>query len=314
MRIAIFAYAADGGCWNLTRSLNLVGADAVNCVTSLNYLDYPHWFDVSKEAGRAHYRSWLSDGCPDVVIFNKYHIWEMPYPIRIQYEEAKYRVIWHRGTAYRNDYEKINAKDKAAGLIRMASTLDLLQYDKTDLHWFPPPVSVEEYASFKKEREDRLVRFFHSPTVREKKGTKEFLECIEELRHESPDYDNLQLVLAERVPHRSCMEMRGACDMVFDQAFDMCYGNSGLEACCMKMPVIANAHPKVYDELRERNIEPWFVDPGFNDKQRLKDCIKELYNDPSLRKKMGQKGYEYVKAWHDLRVCGERFLSIINVA
>jgi len=81
----------------------------------------------------------------------------------------------------------------------------------------------------------------------------------------------------------------------------------------MKMPVIVNVHPTVYDELKERNIKPWFLDPGFNDKLKLKDCIKELYNDASLRRKMGRKGYNYVKEWHDPPICGERFLSIISL-
>lgn len=81
----------------------------------------------------------------------------------------------------------------------------------------------------------------------------------------------------------------------------------------MKMPVVANVHPTVYDELKDRRIEPWFIDPGFNEKARLKDYIKELYSDTSLRKKMGMKGYKYVRKWHDLTVCARRFLSMIDV-
>jgi hypothetical protein len=194
----------------------------------------------------------------------------------------------------------------------MASTLDLLQYGKPDLHWFPVPLPVSEYAGFKRRRSGRKVRFFHSPTVREKKGTQQFIECVKELKHESSDYDDLQLALVERASYKHCMEVRGTCDVALDQINNLCYGNSGLEACCMKMPVVANVHPTVYDELKERGIEPWFLDPGFEDGARLKDCIKELYNDPSLRREMGRKGYKYVKEWHDLSVCGRRFLSIIR--
>ncbi len=314
LRGACFAYAADGGCWNLTRALKLVGMDAVNCITSLNYLDCPYWFDVSSVDGQVGFQTWLDQGGVDVVVGNKYRIWEKPYPIRIPCEKAKLRVIWHRGSVYRQNHAKINIEDRSSGVIRMASTLDLLQYGKPDLHWFPSPVPIDEYAGFKQRRKGRQIRIFHSPTVREMKGTKEFMECVDELKHESSDYNALQLVLVEGVPHRLCMEIRGTCDVAFDQINNMCYGNSGLEAASMNMPVIVNVHPIVYDELKERSIEPWFIDPGFNDKTKLKGCVKELYNDASLRRKMGWKGYKYVKEWHDLPICGERFLSIINLS
>lgn len=312
MKVACFSYPADSGCWNLTKALELVGVEAVNCITSQHYFDYPYWFDVSTADGRTGFQDWLDKGGLEVIVANKHPLWERPYPIHIPYNEAKLRVIWHRGSIYRRNHERINAEDRSSGLIRMASTLDLLQYGKPDLHWFPVPLPVSEYAGFKRRRSGRKVRFFHSPTVREMKGTQQFIECVKELKYESSDYDDLQLVLVERESHRRCMEIRRTCDVVFDQTNNMCYGNSGLEACCMKMPVIVNVHPTVYDELRERGIEPWFLDPGFNDKSKLKGYIKELYNDASLRRKIGRNGYTYVKEWHDLPVCGERFLSIIN--
>jgi len=286
--------------------------DAVNCITSQHYFDHPYWFDVSTEAGRAGFRRWLEKGEPDVVVANKHPLWERLYPIRIPGDRGKIRVIWHRGSIYRNNYERINLEDRSSGVVRMASTLDLLQLGKPDLRWFPPPIPVKEYAAFRRRRRGRKVRFFHSPTVREMKGTEIFVECIDELKHESPDYDDLELVLVERASHKECMKVRGTCDVALDQVKNLCYGNSGLEACCMKMPVVVNVNPAVYDELKERGIDPWFIDPGHEDKARLKGCIKELYNDASLRKEMGWKGYRYVKKWHDLSVGGERFLSIIN--
>ncbi len=313
LRVACFSYPADSGCWNLTRALKLLGVDAVNCVTSHNYFDYPYWFDVSTASGRSGFANWLGGGEPNVILVNKHPLWERPYPVHIPYDEGRLRVIWHRGSIYRNDYERINAADRSSGLIRLASTLDLLQYGKPDLQWFPVPTPVREYAGFKTRSRSRKVRFFHSPTVREVKGTKLLVECIEDLKHESPAYDDLQLVIVERSTHEQCMRVRGTCDAAFDQVSNLCYGNSGLEACCMKMPVVVNVHPTVYNELRERGIEPWFVDPGFNDRPKLKECIKELYSDPSFRKEVGIKGYRYVKEWHDLPVAGRRFLSTIGI-
>lgn len=297
----------------MTKALELVGAEAVNCITSQHYFNYPYWFDVSTEDGQADFQDWLDRGGLDVTVANKFPLWDRPYPIHVPYDEAKLRVIWHRGSIYRRNHERVNAEDRSYGLIRMASTLDLLQYGKPDLHWFPVPLPVSEYAGFKRRRSERKVRFFHSPTVREMKGTQQFIECVKELKHESSDYDDLQLVLVERASHKHCMEVRGACDVALDQTNNLCYGNSGLEACCMKIPVVVNVHPTVYDELKERGIQPWFVDPGFNDRPKLKECIKELYSDPSFRKKVGTKGYRYVKEWHDLPVTGRRFLSTIGI-
>jgi glycosyltransferase involved in cell wall biosynthesis len=313
LRVACFSYPADLGSWNFTKALELVNVDAVNCVTSHHYFDYPYWFDVSTTKGQVGFQNWLDKGKPDVVIANKHPLWERPYPIRIPCDGFKRRVIWHRGSIYRRNYEKINAQDRSAGLTRMASTLDLLQYGKSDLHWFPVPLPVNEYATFRRRRSGRKVRFFHSPTVREVKGTQKFVECIDELKRESSDYDDLQLVIVERLTHNECMKIRGTCDVALDQISNLCYGSSGLEACCMKMPVVANVHPTVYDELKNRGIEPWFIDPGFNEKERLKNCIKELYSDASFRKEVGMKGYRYVREWHDLVVCARRFLSMVDV-
>jgi glycosyltransferase involved in cell wall biosynthesis len=313
LRVACFSYPADSGCWNLTKALEIVGVDAVNCVTSHHYFDHPYWFDVSTSKGQSGYRSWVSGGEPDVVLVNKHPLWERPYPVRVPGDRARLRIIWHRGSIYRNNWERVNADDRSAGVIRFASTLDLLRFGKPDLQWFPPPMPVSEYAGFRTKSRRRKVRFFHSPTVREAKGTQLFIDCVEDLKHESPDYDGLQLVIVERTTHEECMRVRGTCDVAFDQAKDLCYGNSGLEACCLKMPVMANVHSTVYDELKDRGIEPWFIDPGLNDKARLKDCIKELYSDASLRREAGSKGYRYVKEWHDLAVCGGRFLSLIGV-
>lgn len=313
LRVACFSYPADSGCWNLTRAVKLVGVDGVNCVTSHHYFDYPYWFDLSTAQGQSGFMNWLSRGEPDLILANKHPLWERPYPIRIPCREGRLRAIWHRGSIYRNNYERINAQERSSGLIRLASTLDLLQYGKPDLQWFPVPTPVREYARFKIRSRSRKVRFFHSPTVREAKGTKLFVDCIEELKHESPDYKNLELVIVERSTHEECMRIRGTCDVALDQVNNLCYGNSGLEACCMKMPVVANVHSTVYDELKERGIEPWFVDPGFNDTSRLKQCIKELYSDVSFRKEVGMKGYRYVKEWHDLSVSGKRFLSVFGI-
>lgn len=312
LRVACFSYPSDSGCWNLTKALELVGADAVNCVTSHHYFDFPYWFDVSVARGRSGFEAWLRGGGPEVVLVNKHPLWERPYPIRIPSDGTELRAIWHRGSIYRNNYEKINAQDRSLGLIRLASTLDLLQYGRPDLHWFPPPLPVSEYAKFRTRSRSKKVRFFHSPTVREAKGTKLFIECIEELKHQSRDYDDLQLVIVERATHEECMRARGTCDVALDQANNLCYGNSGLEACCMKMPVVVNVHPVVYDELRDRGIEPWFMDPGFNDRARLKECVKELYGDASLRREVGARGYRYVREWHDLPVCGRRFISMMG--
>jgi hypothetical protein len=290
-----------------------MGMDAVNCVTSHHYFDYPYWFDVGTPRGRSGFEAWLRGGRPDVVLVNKHPLWERPYPIRIPSDGTELRAIWHRGSIYRNNSESINARDRALGLVRLASTLDLLQYGEPDLRWFPPPMPVSEYAKFRTREGGRNVRFFHSPTVREAKGTRLFMECIEELRHESRDYDHLQLVMVERATHEECMRARGTCDVALDQVSNLCYGNSGLEACCMKMPVVVNVHPTVYDELKSRGIEPWFVDPGLDDRARLKDCVKELYGDASMRREVGVRGYKYVRKWHDLPVCGRRFMSIFGL-
>jgi hypothetical protein len=311
-RVACFAYPADAGCWNLTKALELVGVDAVNCVTSHHYFDYPYWFDVATPRGRSGFEAWLRGGIPDVVLANKHPLWDRPYPIHIPSSGAEVRAIWHRGSIYRNNHEKVNEQDRSSGLVRLVSTLDLLQYGKPDLQWLPPPLPVSEYARFRTRRRGKKVRFFHSPTVREAKGTKLFVECIEELKHESSDYDHLQLIIVERAAHEECMRARGTCDVALDQVNDLCYGYSGLEACCMKMPVVVNVHPTVYDELRERGIEPWFVDPGLRDRNMLKGCIKELYADASMRRKVGAKGYKYVKEWHDLQASARRFVSIVG--
>jgi glycosyltransferase involved in cell wall biosynthesis len=120
---------------------------------------------------------------------------------------------------------------------RVATTPDLC-FDWFDGRWVPLPVDTERFSY--EWRDGRVVG--HSPTVPERKGTREFMEAASTLP--------CDIELIQDVSHAECLERKRRCNLFFDQAGrDLprfggqpigSYGNSALEAMVHGIPTVAH--------------------------------------------------------------------------
>jgi glycosyltransferase involved in cell wall biosynthesis len=81
-----------------------------------------------------------------------------------------------------------------------------------------------------------------------------------------------------------------------------------LEAMCLKKPVIATRVGGIPEVVRD-GIDGILIEPG--DSEGFAGAVSRLA-DPSLRKKMGQAGFERVKSCFDIKVTARRFLEAID--
>jgi glycosyltransferase involved in cell wall biosynthesis len=81
-----------------------------------------------------------------------------------------------------------------------------------------------------------------------------------------------------------------------------------LEAMCLKKPVIATRVGGIPEVVRD-GIDGILIEPG--DSEGFAGAVSRLA-DPSLRKKMGQAGFERVESCFDIKVTARRFLEAID--
>lgn len=150
---------------------------------------------------------------------------------------------------------------------------------------------------------DRRIRIAHAPTNRQVKSTDLLIKAIDQLKADGFD---VELDLIERRSWAECMERKAKADIYFDQ-IGLGYGNNALEAWVMKIPVVAGAADATLDEMERRfGFLPFY----HATEETIYDALRELIEDPKLRKRYGLIGYEYVKQWHDYPIVVEQLKAL----
>ena len=146
------------------------------------------------------------------------------------------------------------------------------------------------------------IKVMHAPTSRPKKGTDYVIAAIQNLKEKGYD---IELILAENVPHEKMKSLYQQADIVIDQLLVGWYGNVSIEAMATGRPVICY----IEDELRKYrpdlpiiSADPW----------SLTDRLVELIADPKHRLELGQRGREYVGKWHSVEKIAAQLLDIYN--
>jgi hypothetical protein len=153
-------------------------------------------------------------------------------------------VFTHYGSKARqqaDDPDYRRAVERCAA--RVATTPDLC-FDWFDGRWVPLPIDTERFPY--EWRDGRLVG--HSPSLPERKGTREFMEAASTLPCE--------IELIQGVSHAECLERKRRCNLFFDQAgweLPHCggrplgiYANSALEAMVHGIPTIAHLNEEAF--------------------------------------------------------------------
>jgi len=210
------------------------------------------------------------------------HVSHQPLPV------TKPQVVQYHGTKFRNNPDKFLTLQKQAGAVAVCSTIDLELLAPDDLVWLPTPYDLDWLATFRKPG-GGPVRVGHAPTARKIKSTDVFLDAMTELGSEA------ELVLIERQPWTTCLELKGTCDVYYDQTI-LGYGNNAVEAWGMGIPVIAGAQPDTLAAMRHRfgGDLPFY--------ETSEDMILEALvamMDSGTRQYYAQAGSRHAKQWHD---------------
>lgn len=179
------------------------------------------------------------------------------------------------------------------------------------MHWLPIPMPVLDYVGLALEhwrplemRKRPVIRIAHSPTHAPIKGTIVLQTAISDLQLKGVP---IELVMIQGKSHAEALALKATCDLTFD-SFWLGIQGSGLEAACMGQAVIAG-DPQVRDEyVRAIGHCPYTFVEGFED---LRSTIERLVTDESFRLQEARRVSQYVQAYHDYPVVGERYWSII---
>ena len=187
--------------------------------------------------------------------------------------------------------------DAIRGALRVVSTLNLIDCVGNDpARWIPAPLFLDDFdavARSAKRPEETADEFWlsHSPTCRDNKGTAHVAGAVEQLRAEGYP---IKLKLTERTAHADVLALRAQCDATYDQ-MHLCYGNSGLEGMAFRHPVLVGPPAAVRGTILDVvGHEPYiYVRP-----ETLRDTLRDLIEDASLRKHWASVGRAYVETWH----------------
>jgi hypothetical protein len=171
-------------------------------------------------------------------------------------------------------------------------------------------IDTEEWAP--KEAADgdtqRPLRILHAPNHRNVKGTKFFVQAVDELGAEG---EAVELVLLERVHNRKIKEAMETVDVVADQLIIGWYAIFALEAMAMGKPVLCYLRP----DLERFYTDVGLVEPGelpiVNVRpETVKEVIRSLVRDRERLRELGRRSRSFVLRCHSLPAAAALFDAI----
>ena len=155
------------------------------------------------------------------------------------------------------------------------------------IHHVPFPLKTTHLDPVEYDAYDILI-IGHAPTNREAKGSHHIIPVIRELERTY----SVKLILIEKLPYAEAIARKRSCHIFIDQIGNLGYGVNGIEALAMGIPTCSS--------LAE-GFEIQYPDHPFVeiDAKNLKERLIELIGNPCKRKKIGQKGVEWVRKVHD---------------
>lgn len=155
-----------------------------------------------------------------------------------------------------------------------------------------------------------VVRITHTPNHRGIKGTEYIISAVEELK---ADGFLIELILIEGQPNTEVKRtLFEESDIHVDQIIMTGYALSAIEGMSSGLPVIANLESKEITQVLRRYSYLNECPILSASPENIKDQIKLLVQNPSLRRELGNIGREYVEKYHSYETGQYFFKTIIN--
>jgi len=172
---------------------------------------------------------------------------------------------------------------------KFVATPDLLKYVPGAV-WIPNPVNLEELLYVGCKRHNSKIKIVHAPSNRAKKGTEYLIDACNGLKKEGC---KIELCLIENTPHKEAIETYKQADIIVDQLLlGAGCGVFGFECMALGKPVC------VYVDAENK---PYFESMPFINasSSNIKENLRILVGDASLRAKLGKKGRKYIESNHN---------------
>jgi hypothetical protein len=228
-----------------------------------------------------------------------------PFKVK-DYIKGKMLVHHHHGhpdfrlnpQKYREKYKK-KKRDKL-----LVSTPDLLKL-LPEAKWQPNLVPINDplYTPLRDKKSNAII-ISHSPTRRELKNTKEFIDVLNRLKKEG---HCVEMDLIENTLHKKCLERKRRSHILFDHLQGY-YGVSSLEGLSQGLCVIAGLDDwcrKHIHKFTKCDFLPWYI----STRDRLFDDMALLVKDKDIREEYGKRARRFMEeVWNEHKVVDELVL------
>jgi glycosyltransferase involved in cell wall biosynthesis len=200
------------------------------------------------------------------------------------------------------NYESV--RKKKAHLVQKYADVIFAKPDRAhhltkEYHIVWPPFDLDSVKYDIKQSDDPLI--VHAPSNRNIKGTKYILRAIKNLKNEY----KFTFLLCEAIPNEELRANLAKSEIVIDQILLPGYGLFGIEAMATGNAVLGSAVPG-YNGFPER-LPIVTTTPD-----TIYENLKNMLEDPELRRDLAQKGRAYVEKYHDYKKVTADFLQKIG--
>lgn len=139
------------------------------------------------------------------------------------------------------------------------------------------------------------VRVLHSPNHRYFKGSEFLIGAVKELQDEGLQ---VELILLEGVTNETVRQEMKRADVLAEQFVFCGYGLSAVEGFASGLPVMSNLSEEFYTRIFRRYA---FLNecPTLSTRiEDIKDNLRALVTDPSLREELGRASRKYAEKYH----------------
>jgi len=151
-------------------------------------------------------------------------------------------------------------------------------------------IKIEDYVI------DKKIKIIHSPTNRAAKGSDFILNALENLQKK---YQNIEVVLIEKVPYEQALQMYKEAHIVIDQVLIGWYGAFGVEVMKMGKPLgvfIREEDLKFIPSAMAEDLKDAIINLNpHNIKEELSKYIENI----NLLYQKSQASINYVNKWHN---------------
>jgi len=214
-------------------------------------------------------------------------------------------VVNYRGTPYRQRHAQHDLRDEKRGYFQTGNFIDLTIYGKRK-GWLPVPVWADEIAAFRHHHggdEFLVAQAVTKPSRFPIKKTHRVRDALKGL-------GGVRFEIITKMSNRECLERMGRADLVVT-AFKNGFGNAGLEAMSMGIPIIAGGSFALMGAYMARLGELPFARATVED---VRGVVARLKVNDKERELLASKGREYIAKHHAPDVVGERAVLYCQLA